>query len=206
MGGSPIRLVLFDLGGVLVELSGVPVLLSWLGNCISVDELWARWVRSPSVRAFETGKVDPEAFAVQLIQEMELPIGTHEFLHAFTYWPKGLFPGALELVHRIPAQYRRAILSNTNALHWPRVMDEMGLGGAFDLSFASHIIGKFKPDAEAFEHVIAETGCHAAEILFLDDSLPNVEAAIRSGMQAVQARGVREAEAALLQAGVIRPS
>jgi len=32
-----------------------------------------------------------------------------------------------------------ALLSNSNALHWPRVWNDMGLGPAFDSYFVSHL-------------------------------------------------------------------
>ena len=52
---SDIRVLLFDVGGVLVQLSGVEVMLEWLDHRISVDELWRRWLQSVPVRKFETG-------------------------------------------------------------------------------------------------------------------------------------------------------
>jgi FMN phosphatase YigB (HAD superfamily) len=46
-------------------------------------------------------------------------------------------------------------------------------------------------------------GCEAHEILFLDDSQLNVAAAKRVGINAVQAKGIAEAERILLDGGVI---
>jgi glucose-1-phosphatase len=199
---TSIRVVLFDLGGVLVELSGVPPLLAWMNNRITAEELWAMWLTSPAVRSFEMGQASPELFANQLIKEIGLPVEEQQFLTEFTGWPRGLFPGALELVRRVSSSYVRATLCNTNMLHWPRLMNEMMLADAFDHHFASHLIGKIKPDEDAFEHVIDTLDCDASAILFLDDNRLNVEAAQRIGIKAVQVKGVWEAERALLEAGV----
>jgi FMN phosphatase YigB (HAD superfamily) len=198
-----IRVVLFDLGGVLVELGGVQTMLEWLGNRVSPEELWKMWLRSPAVRAFETGITDAGSFADDLIAEMGLPVAREKLLEAFTLWPRGLFPGALELVKQIPSRYLRATLSNSNAVHWPRLMGELQLAEAFDQHFASHLIGKIKPDDEAFCHVTHSLQCAAEEILFLDDNKLNVEAAAGVGMKAVQVQGVAAAERALRDAGVI---
>ena len=198
-----IRVVLFDIGGVLVELSGVPAMLAWMENRVSREELLSMWLTSPVVRAFETGQITADAFADQLIAEMALPVRRELLLEEFTRWPAGLFPGALDLVGRVPRLYARATLCNTNALHWPRLMTDLKLDGAFDHYFASHLMGKIKPDEEAFHHVTDKLDCRAEEILFLDDSKLNVEAAKRVGMRAVQARGVAEAEHVLLENGVI---
>src|SRR5512132_1938643 len=86
-----IRVVLFDLGGVFIDLSGVPTMIGWLSNRVSPEELWRMWLTSPAVRAFETGRTTPEAFADELIAEMKLPVTKEQFLEAFTCWPRGLF-------------------------------------------------------------------------------------------------------------------
>src|SRR5258705_485298 len=93
------------------------------------------------------------------------------------------------MLARIPRSYRRAILSNSNALHWPRVLGEMRLGAAFDSHFVSHLTGRIKPDSDAFEHVVDSLGCLPAQVLFLDDNALNVEAAQRFGMHAIRVCG-----------------
>jgi hypothetical protein len=60
---NKIRVVLFDVGGVLVEPSGVATMLAWMRNSVSAEQLWRMWLTSFSVRAFETGRLSPEAFA-----------------------------------------------------------------------------------------------------------------------------------------------
>jgi putative hydrolase of the HAD superfamily len=122
---NPIRVVLFDLGGVLIELTGVPTLLAWRGNRLTPEELWRMWLSSPIVRAFEAGKVSPDTFADQLIADLRLPVTRQEFLAAFRAWPRGVFPGAVDLVRRISPPYVRATVCNTNVLHWPRLIEEM---------------------------------------------------------------------------------
>jgi HAD superfamily hydrolase (TIGR01509 family) len=198
-----LRVVLFDVGGVLVDLAGVDALLEWLGPAATVETLWPVWLRSPSVRAFETGRIEPMAFAAGIIEELKLAIAPARFLESFAAWPTRVFPGALEMVASIPTRYQRALLSNSNMLHWPRVLDEMGLRQSFEHRFSSHLTGKIKPDAEAFEHVLEELGCHAAEVLFLDDNTLNVEAARKVGMRSERVRGVIEARAVLVEAGVL---
>jgi HAD superfamily hydrolase (TIGR01509 family) len=200
---NQIGIVLFDVGGVLVELSGVPTMLAWMGNRVSTEERWKMWLTSPVVRAFETGRSTPEIFADQLIAEMALPVGRDRLLQEFARWTLGLLPGARDLVGRVPRRYTRATLCNSNALHWPRLMRDMQLAEAFDYHFASHLMGKIKPDEEAFYHVTETLNCAAGEILFLDDNELNVEAAKRVGMNAAQVKGVRAAERVLAEAGVL---
>ena len=195
--------LLFDVGGVLVELSGVDTILGWLGGSITTDELWRMWLQSKSVRDFETGRVAADEFAAGVIEEFRLPVGRQQFLTSFTGWPTGLFPGTLEMLARIPGSYRRALLSNSNVLHWTRVVDDLQLGAVFDPHFASHLTGRIKPDADAFEHVVTTLNCRPEQVLFLDDNTLNIEAANHFGMQAVRVQGIDETTRALIDRGVI---
>jgi putative hydrolase of the HAD superfamily len=198
-----IQVLLFDVGGVLVELSGVDTMLEWLGRRVTVDEMWRMWLQSDPVRKFETGQIDANEFAAAVTSEFGLPIGPQQFLDAFIGWPTGLYPGTLEMLARIPRSYRRAILSNSNALHWPRVLGEMQLGAAFENHFVSHLTGRIKPDSDAFEHVVDSLGCVPAQVLFLDDNSLNVESARRFGMHAIQVRGAAETRGVLTDLGII---
>lgn len=198
-----IRVLLFDVGGVLVQLSGVEVMLAWLGPTRTLEEMWWMWLHSAPVRQFETGKIDAIEFASGVISEFGLPVEPQEFLDAFASWPTGLYPGTLEMLARIPRNYRRAILSNSNRLHWPRVKDDMGLGAAFDHHFVSHLTGRIKPDTEAFAQVVESLACTPNEVLFLDDNTINVEAARRFGMQSFRVRGAAELHRVLTDLGIL---
>jgi HAD superfamily hydrolase (TIGR01509 family) len=198
-----IQVVLFDLGGVLVELRGVPTMLAWLDHRVSLEELWALWLSSPVVRQFETGHATPDEFAEQIIRELSLPVSPEEFVANFESWLVGLLPGALDVVRSLPSRFMRATLSNNSELHWRRLMTEFDLKEAFHHHFASHITGKIKPDREAFENVLDTLGCSAGSVFFLDDSKLNVEAARRIGMHAVQVGGPAEARLELLEAGIL---
>jgi putative hydrolase of the HAD superfamily len=203
---SDIRILLFDVGGVLVELSGVDTMLEWLGRKVTIEELWRMWLRSQPVRRFETGRITASEFAAGVISEFGLPVEPQQFLEAFIGWPSGLYPGTLDMLTRIPRSYHRALLSNSNALHWPRVLNDLKLGAAFDSHFVSHLTGRIKPDSDAFEHVVNCLGCPAAEVLFLDDNMLNVRAAQGFGMQAIRVQGAMEAQKALTDLGIIRPA
>ena len=201
--GKQIEVILFDLGGVLVELSGVAIMLDWMDESMTIETMWQRWLTSPSVRLFETGRLQQQEFAERLIMEMSLPVGPDEFIEEFTWWPRGLFPGALELINSIPAGYTLAVLSNSNAIHWPRMMEKLGLAGRFEYFFASHLIGKIKPDIEIYEHVLAELRCDPAAVLYVDDNLPNVETARSLGIQAEETKGIDAVQRVLERRGII---
>ncbi|WP_037079722.1 HAD-IA family hydrolase [Neorhizobium vignae] len=66
------------------------------------------------------------------------------------------------------------------------LMDELGLARHFDGIFYSAKFGHRKPAQDFFRLATAEVGASPDEILFLDDTLENVEAARVFGWNAVQ--------------------
>lgn len=197
-----IEVVLFDVGGVLVDISGADPFLAQLAP-MPAETFWRNWLLSPAVRAFETGRIDPVSFASQVLVELRVPMAVPQFLDSFIDWPTAPFPGTLELLRDARSRVRTAMFSNTNVLHWPRFLDEMGLGAAVDQPFASHLLGELKPDAAAFELVLEGLQCEASRVLFLDDNALNVDAARALGFRAQRVRGNAEARQALREAGVL---
>jgi len=198
---AAIDVVLFDLGGVLIELGGSAELGRLVGEP-SEDELWRRWLSCPWVRRFERGECDPDEFSMGMVEAWRLELSPDAFLEAFTAWPKGLYPGARELVASLDGLARTACLSNTNRLHTQLEWSGTGIVELFETCFLSHEMGLVKPDREAFEHAIAGLDCDATSILFLDDNEINVNAARAAGLRAERTRGPAEARRALAAHGL----
>jgi HAD superfamily hydrolase (TIGR01509 family) len=197
-----VDVVLFDLGGVLVDLGGMPELNIFAGGGASEDDLWRRWLECPWVRRFERGLCDADSFSRGMVDAWSMTVGPEEFLEAFVAWPRGLLPGARELVLSIRPALRVGCLSNTNALHADRQWSDFGLTELFDDRFLSHEMGLVKPDRAAFDHVVNLLGCRAERVLFLDDNQINVEGARVAGLRSERARGIEEAQAILVAAGL----
>jgi HAD superfamily hydrolase (TIGR01509 family) len=192
------RVLLFDLGGVLVETSSQAALHALLPQMDKMQIL-ARWHTCRSVGLFERGSISPKAFASMFVAEWQLPVEPAEFLGSFALWVRGFYPGAESLLRRLRKQHRIACLSNTNAVHWSQLS---GIPPAFDVCIASHLTGHMKPDCAAYEQALSTLATPAREVYFFDDLLPNVVAARSIGIQAFQVRGLSETEAALRSLGM----
>ena len=175
------KVILFDLGGVLIENNGRAALTAMLPQPLPADEMWRRWLASPAVRLFERGQISSDEFAASFVREWDIGLDPSVFISEFATWPVGLFDGAEALLRRLKGSHRLACLSNTNAIHWQRFPQ---LHTLFDSCFLSHEMGHVKPDREAFEYTVENLGVAPGEVYFFDDLLPNVAAAREVGMNA----------------------
>lgn len=190
--------LLFDLGGVLVENVGFDRLNAMLPAPLCTEELKTRWLASPAVRAFEIGSSSPEVFASGVVSEWQLALSPRSFLEAFTHWPKGLYPGASELLAGLRDRYTLACLSNSNEVHWQRFN---GFREHFQISLSSHLLGEVKPDPQCFARALRECNTTASEVAFFDDALVNVAAARALGIQAFHVNGLAEVRQSLSENG-----
>ena len=198
------RAVLFDLGGVLVELTGVPRMMELTANRYTVSQLWDKWINSPVIRLYESGKMSTETFGEAIVREFEMEIEPAQYLKEFTIWPSWKYPGVDVLLRELKKRVVLASLSNTNVLQWGRISSEMGFTHLFDYNFPSHETTFLKPDIQSYLHVVDTIGVRPGEILFLDDIQVNVDGAKKAGLDAVRVEGCKDAEKVLKRKGLLR--
>jgi putative hydrolase of the HAD superfamily len=203
MPNPDVDIVLFDLGGVLIELGGVTALRSMAG--IADDEaIWQKWLTSPWVRRFEAGQCSADEFSGGVVSEWDLPVTPDQFLELFRDWPVGPLPGSSELLAEVQRQVPIGCLSNTNTLHWEDQFARWPLLGMFDYRFLSFDLGLVKPDRSVFKAVADRLPASADRVLFLDDNELNSDAARSFGFLSERVRGVGEARKVLEDIGVLR--
>jgi HAD superfamily hydrolase (TIGR01509 family) len=198
------RVILFDLGGVLVDVESVTALQRLLDRALPEEEVGQLWLTASSwVSLFESGRCTPEVFAAGIVDEWRLAVTADAFLDDFRRWPKRLWPGVQELLAALAPRFTLACLSNTNAVHWPHMRDVLGLSGLMHRYYLSHEIGHLKPSRAVFEHVLADLCYPPQQVLFLDDNQLNVDAAQAVGLQAYRAVGIEEVHTVLRSLGLL---
>jgi len=178
-------ILLFDLGGVLVDLAD-PV--TSIGLDMTPDEFWAMWLSSPLVHKFETGRLSAGAFVEQFGAELGFDDAV-QFDRALRRWHLPLFDGAENALRELTSEHAVALLSNTNEIHWQHVDAQTDVFASFDKLFLSFVTGNAKPSPAAFRDVIAHFDCEPADIVFFDDNAGNVAAARDVGLRAVHVSG-----------------
>jgi putative hydrolase of the HAD superfamily len=71
------------------------------------------------------------------------------------------------------------------ALRAKHMSETLNYKSQFDGEFYSCFVGAAKPQAKFFEKVVAQLGCEASAVLFLDDRAENVEGARQAGLNAM---------------------
>lgn len=190
------RVICFDIGGVLVricrtwaeacEKAGVPVHApEWLAGEQAIA------ARSGVMRAYQNGELTTDDYYHSMRGALEQHYTLDQIVSIHDAWLLDEYAGVVELVNELTALpgVTTACLSNTNERHWdvlapvggvPRFPSVMALGKRF----ASHLMRASKPDAKIFSDFQQQMGADAADILFFDDTEPNVVAARNYGWRA----------------------
>ena len=92
----------------------------------------------------------------------------------------------VQLSHQLKHKgFSLGLLSNTEVITYS-IVEEMISMNHFDYKFLSYKIGYTKPDKRIFHHVLANLPFEKTELLFIDDTLSNVEAALSEGINSIQ--------------------
>jgi glucose-1-phosphatase len=197
------KVLLFDLGGVLVVSGGLQALPRLLPAPMPPEDLRRKWVTSPAVGLFEHGRCSEHEFAARFIEEWGLALDSSTFLEEFASWVTVPYAETAELLATLRSRHKLACLSNTNATHWKKLLAMDGLAPVLERPFLSHQLGLMKPSPEVFAHVARELGCEPGEIAFFDDGKENVDGAAKAGLSAHQTVGPAALRSKLQELGLL---
>lgn len=196
---NKVKLILFDLGGVLVELDKISVMWAEHQNNYSMDECWAQWLLDEDVQAIDRGKMEVEEFLKRWKAKQNIELPMEDLAQLYRDLVRGDLPGGIDLVKECKAVgHQVACLSNMTAFHWPHV-EACGFKGLFDYSFVSCLIGHCKPEERAYEIVLEAVPYKAEEIVFFDDNIVNLQIALDQGFQGHVVKGVQETREKLIE-------
>lgn len=187
MNRHAVDVLLFDLGGVVLDIDLRRVVARW-AELASSDAalLQKRFSPDEAFIRHETGHLADEAFYDRLRTVLGVDLSDTELLDGWNAIFVGEMPGISGVLATAAAKLPLYAFSNTNRPHQAYFTERFGgLLRHFRQVFASSDIGLRKPDAEAFQFVVDAIGVPAGRILFFDDSLANVEGARACGLQAV---------------------
>lgn len=182
-----IKLVCFDLGGVVIRICR-----SWAEGCAAAgislrdDPERARTepFRREIIHRYQTGRIEGDEFARRISDLLDGLYSPHEVMTVHQAWMIDEYAGVaaiVEALHR--AGIMTACLSNTNHEHWIEAIRYPAVA-RLRHHFVSHLLGLHKPEPEIYHALQRQLGLDAAEILFFDDMPENVEGARTVGWRA----------------------
>lgn len=186
-----IKNIIFDLGGVILNLSVDSTLRKFAEvSGHPVDKVIEIYHARPEFLAYEKGEITNDQFRKDLKEIFgitKLDSELDEFWNAML----GDIPKErIELLRELKSKYKTYLLSNTNAIHLDyfsgmvqKAHSIESLDPLFHKAYYSHLMRMRKPDPAIYEFVLKENGLKANETIFLDDNEANLKGAASVGIQ-----------------------
>lgn len=186
MTQQTIRLVCFDLGGVVVRICRTfDDALRRAGLAKQAEQLTLPFTAHDLVDAYQRGTLSGERYANELSAHLGGVLSPADVLAAHDAVILDPYEAVDEIVaHLNSLGLHTAALSNINDRHWPMVR-ELPAIRQLRHHLLSHEIGAIKPEDATYAAVEQATGCAPENIIFFDDTLENIRAATERGWRAV---------------------
>ena len=185
-----IRNIIFDLGGVIlnIDLKQTELAFAELGVG-NFKEYYTLQAATPLFEDLELGRITPKIFYDEFRKLAKLPLTDEQIRTAWNALLVNFPAERIDWLKNIKSKYNIFLLSNTNEIHFEAFtgMFEEQIGGKFDDQFIgayySFRTGLRKPSKEPYEEILKREQLTAAETLFIDDSIQNIEGAACVGLQ-----------------------
>lgn len=187
---SNISTIIFDLGGVLVNLDLPQCILNFkrLG-ILDIENYLSNFGQSGFFLSFEKGHIGTEEFRNEIRKFAPNPLSDAQIDEAWCSFLCDIPVEKLHILAELKKKYRLVLLSNTNPLHIKvsAAAEFAKIGKTmydfFDACYLSYEMKMTKPDAEIFEKLLSDEQVAANQCLFLDDGMKNIEQATKLGIQ-----------------------
>ena len=183
------KVILFDLGGVLIDLAPSRVFEHW-GNAAAVpaSTVAGRWKIDAAYEAHEKGEMEFVEFTGYLETLLGISMTQKEWQTGWNALLGQPFPGLLSRLSELSKRIPLYCFSNTNHTHWSALIARTNhppIESFFQQTYLSYAIGRRKPNVEAYQWVTNDMGYQPTDVTFLDDNEANVLGAQQAGLDAM---------------------
>lgn len=182
-----IKSIVFDLGGVLLNISYENTIHEFKKIGINnPSSLYNKKSQTKIFNLLETGEM-PNATFILEIQKL-CKASDQEIIQAWNSMILNLPRKRINLLKKLKKYYNLYLLSNTNSIHIENFKDKLGINkylefyNLFNKVYYSHKIGLRKPDLNIFQLILNENNLISEEVLFIDDSFQHIEKASELGI------------------------
>jgi len=196
-----INALLFDLGGVIVDLDYNKTIEAFEAIGLEdAEHLYNQFNQSKIFDEFEIGSISREEFMGLLQEKIPQKVSQSKIKEAWNAMILGFEKSKLEQIKRYSEKIPCYLLSNTNEIHLEYIQTLMqevpfkNLELLFTKCYYSHIIGRRKPHRETFEWVLNDMGSSPEEVLFIEDSPQHIRGAEKAKIKTLHFTNGRRLE------------
>jgi putative hydrolase of the HAD superfamily len=200
-------LLFMDVGGVLLTNGWDTAARAGAARHFELDRDEFEDRHQAVAGSFETGTTSLRDYLDHVVFHRPRPFG-HDAFRQFMESQSRPHADALALVARlgrVPGLTLATLNNESLALNRYRI-ETFGLDGLFTAFFSSCYVGVAKPDPAIFRLAVRVMHEDPMACLFVDDRAENVEAARRTGLQALRYRGTSWLRATLEDHGIEIPA
>lgn len=189
---SKIENIVFDLGGVLINLREEQ---DWLNNKIKplIGERPFQRLQSMTIfEDYEVGAFSSTEFYNRMLTLSEKKFSEHVFKRAWNARLLDIPKHRIDLLVQLAEKYPLYLLSNTNDNHLKFILAYINetfgypvFEKVFKTCFYSQRLKLAKPGTAIYNEVAQQAGFDVSKTVFIDDSSANVEGAKAAGWQAI---------------------
>lgn len=186
------KALIFDMGGVLIDLDMEACKMAFregLGFA-QIDQILDPCHQKGVIGDMEEGKVTADEFRNYVLAHSREGVAAEDVDKALYKILSSIEPYKIDMLRALSEKYDIYMLSNNNPIATKRASDmfaQMGfpMEENFKKCYLSFEMKMLKPSAEFYKAVMADIALPADEMIFIDDSKSNVEAAVAAGLPAV---------------------
>lgn len=188
-----IKNIIFDLGGVLVDIDIDRTIKAFEKLGISGFSATEIYPNTKSIfEDLEKGDISTKQFFDIMLEKYPSNRNVSQ-KELFEAWAALLLPfkqERFEIIKKLNAQgYNTYVLSNTNYPHRVRFLNSFSRQFGYDMEtlfeqcYYSDELRLRKPDVNTYKHVLKDSQLNARETIFIDDNVANLEAAKECGLK-----------------------
>jgi putative hydrolase of the HAD superfamily len=191
MDQSPIKVILFDLGNVILPFNHYQIAeklsrFSQRKEFQDPQKIFSYLFdfEKGSVNGYEVGEVSSFQFFKSLKEYLHLSLSFEEFI---PIWNDIFIENkeVSEIIRSLKGKKRLGLISNTNPLHFDYILSKFSVIHIFDKWILSHEVGFKKPDVHIFQKAMEWASVEPGKILLIDDMKKHVEVAVSLGMKGI---------------------
>jgi len=198
-----ISIMMFDLGGVLVEFDYNAFLFN-SSSCYNITADKFRNHQSIALHEdFMRGRISSEQFFQSIRSDLDTAISRDLFEKL---WNSIIIKERTDtslIVDKLQNRYELVLMSNTDPWHFSFCYDHFPVVRKFDNRFLSYKTHAIKPEKDFYLHALRVLNVESQNCLFIDDLIENVDSASALGFNAIHFQNGSQLESELVKLNLI---